>query len=1028
MSRFGTESDFELATIERLRHLGYGHRHGSLVDRKPQEVVLVDTLKESLRTRYPHLRSIDLTAAVNRITSPEGVEAVARNRHFHVNLLARGFELTLDKPLVVAEAQVPVWEGRTHAPRPEVMHIHPIDWERPERNVFEVVNQLAVTGMNERRFDLIVYVNGLPLVLFELKNPADDYTTVEGAINQIRNYTALVPALFDFNAFCVASDGANTRHGMWTSGDEHYGPWKSVDGRTIVSEKLDAMKTLIEGLFPKDRLLQYIRDFVAFEGGGSGEAAPVKKGAKYHQFFAVRFALERTLSAFGTDEQKIGVIWHTTGSGKSLSMAFLVGILRRHTALNNPTVVIQVDRNDLDDQLHDQFTVLKHLVGGVHHADGVDDLRALLSSGGGDVIFTTIEKFMRKPGEPTHPLLSERNNIIVIADEAHRSQYGFLEGYARSLRDALPRARRLGFTGTPVSLHDADTLAVFGDYIHTYDMRQSKEDGATVGIYYAPRQAALSLGAGVDAALMKITDAAAIPAAVVEQRKAKWAALALIAGAGPRLGMLAADLLAHFNERSRVLVGKAMVVCMTREICVKLYKALKALPQCPEIAVVMTGDLAKDPKEWSELGFITTKPQRDAIKKRMIDPENPLKIVIVCDMWLTGTDIPCLHTLYIDKPMQGHSIIQAISRVNRVFRDKPHGIIVDYIGVGEELRAASEKYRDGKGKGAPAANLDVEGLAVFLACLAAIRALYPPDLDPTGWRSLSPVQRDDHLIAAATYLLETDARRDAFLDAQIRLASAYLLAQHLGSAAAHTDDVLFCQGVRSLLRKTMPPPRPGKGVEKAVRDLLDEKIDSAPVVDLYKRAGIDTPDVSILDEAFLQTFKDRPHADLRLKLLIRLLQDDFHRRSLERKPNAKRFEELLQATLAKYHKRAIDAAAVVKAMVDLKTQADSGETRATALGLTAEEYAFYVAVEADVTNVYDEPMVRDLIHEVVRCIKSNVKVGWTEGHRDDVKATVSAAVKRVLRRSKIGPEDLDRLAVKLLAQAELLYANWPLAA
>ena len=566
-------------------------------------------------------------------------------------------------------------------------------------------------------------LNGLPLVLFELKNPYDPNPTVDHAFNQVKHYTHEIPQLFDYNALVVISDGVTTLHGTWTAPREWYAPWKSIDGVHVEPNTTGSMKALVEGLLPPDRLLSYIRDFILFEVAND---CITKKAARYHQYFAVQLAARKSLEIHrqGAD-RRIGIIWHTTGSGKSLSMVFLVGILRRHPDLENPTFLIQVDRNDLDDQLFDQFVAARSLVGDVRHADNVGQLRSALRTEGGEVILTTIEKFRLDEQETKHPVLSRRCNIFVIADEAHRSQYGFESGFAHYLDEALPNARRLGFTGTPISLSGADTVSIFGDVIHTYDIRQSQEDHATVPIFYDPRQINLKLGRNdLQAALQAILTGQEI--GNLERRKSAWSALAAAAGAKDRLARLALDLLTHFVDRTSTLQGKAMVVCMTRENCIRLYDALATLPGHPEMRVVMTGDLSKDPARWSEAGHLTTKVQRDTIKKRMLDPNDPLQIVIVCDMWLTGTDIPCLHTLYVDKPMQGHTMIQAISRVNRVFRDKPHGLIVDYIGIGDELRAATSQYTSGGGKGEPAPPIDERARPEFLRAFTISASVCQP--------------------------------------------------------------------------------------------------------------------------------------------------------------------------------------------------------------------------------------------------------------------------------------------------------------
>lgn len=1034
----GNESTFEAATVQRLHMLGYTYAYGPELDRDPAQVVLVGVLRDNLRARYPELSAVDIDTAIERITRPEGANTLHRNKAFHTEILTHGFELRIDLPMFLSDVgarSYPMFTGPTES---MVVHIHPIDWDHPEKNTFHVVNQLRIAGP-DRIPDIVVFVNGLPLVVFELKNPWDENANVDDAHNQLQHYGALCPRLFEFNAFCVASDGNDSLHGMWTSGLEWYAPWKSVDGEHVEAAKTGSMATLINGLFPKERLLAYIQHFILFE---IDKAGIVKKGAKYHQFFAVRAAVDRTLAAFRSDDRRIGVVWHTTGSGKSLSMAFLVGILRHHPALRGPAFVIQVDRTDLDDQLYDQFAVARHLVGAVQHAESVDQLRALLRTQGSEVIFTTIEKFALKRGpdgrlvETGHPLLSDRSNIIVIADEAHRSQYGFLNGFARYLGEALPNAKRLGFTGTPLSfggvkgsLASSETVEVFGDYIHTYDIRQAQEDGATVAIFYAPRKTNLHLKPGdIDKALADAATQEGVEGTELERKKSRWAALAELAGAEDRVQAVAADILKHYLERSATLAGKAMIVCMTRKNCVRLYDALTALPGCPEVKVVMTGDLKSDPKAWSEQGHITSKAQRDAIKKRMVDPDDPLKLVIVCDMWLTGTDIPCLHTLYVDKPMRGLNMIQAISRVNRVFRNKPHGLIVDYIGVGDELREASDTYRDGKGTGEPAPDIETRAVPLFLACLEAIRALLPEGGAWGAWRSLSPIEFEDLHTEVYAWLSEDDARRDAFVQAEHRLFNAWLLVRTLDVGRDSADEVLFHQRVRKQVLKTKPGTKVKRSLEEAVHDLVDDHVVSNGVVDIFALAGIKTPDISILDDRFLQTFKDRPHQDLRLKLLQKLLADELTRRAAQNLAQTRSFRALLEETIQRYHKRIIDAAAVVQAMVQIRAELDATDKRVAELGLTVEELAFYDAVRDNYATVYDEPFLRDLIHDVVLAVKGNLKVDWTEPHREDVKSSVKVAVKRVLKRRGVKQEDLEGLINTVLVQAAELWRDWPRAA
>ena len=884
----------------------------------------------------------------------------------------------------------------------------------------------------------MLYVNGLPLVLFELKNPYSEKPTVAEALNQVRHYTHEIPQIFDYNALVIVSDGVTTLHGMCTAPDEWFAPWKSINGHEVEPNTTGSMKALVEGLLPMDRLLEYIRDFIVFEVVNE---KITKKGARYHQFFAVRLAAAKAIETYrkrktlglAAADRRLGVIWHTTGSGKSLSMAFLVARLRRASELENPTFVIGVDRNDLDDQLHDQFVAARSLVRDVVQAESVDHLRELLATEGGEVIFTTIEKFQVKRSrvsggdqvsETEHPLLSPRANVILIADEAHRSQYGFAAGFARAVNRALPNALRLGFTGTPVSLRDADTVEVFGDVIHTYDIGQSQDDHATVPIYYEPRQVKLHLTKrGMDAALREALDGQRVED--LERRKGRRAALAAVARTKARVDALAADLLAHFLDRTATLRGKAMVVCMERENCVRLYEALTNLPGCPEVKIVMTGNLGVDPDEWSERGYLTTKAKRDEIKRRMVDPDDPLAMVVVCDMWLTGTDIPCLHTLYVDKPMEGHNMIQAISRVNRVFRDKPAGLIVDYIGIDDQLREATAQYTQGGGQGEIAPGIAEAAVPLFMDELAAIRVTLPAGHDFGAWRHLSRIELEDLYAVAYGCLADDDARRDQFLQCEARLTSAFLLVKHLDDCYGYADEVIFYQRVRQQINKAVVGRKPGHDVERAVRDLVDDSIEPEGVVDIFQAAGIELPDISILDEEFLQTFKDRPHENLRLALLQRLVEDEILARRRRNLTRARSFQALLEATLQNYHNRLIDAAEVVRAMLQIRCEMEDDEGWAKALGLSDEELAFYDAVAQNFVGLYDQSFLRDLIHDVVGTIKRNLKVDWTEPHRTDLKAAVQAAVKRTLRRRGVRAEDFDPFLAYILTQAEALYADWP---
>jgi type I restriction enzyme R subunit len=615
----------------------------------------------------------------------------------------------------------------------------------------------------------------------------------------------------------------------------------------------------------------------------------------------------------------------------------------------------------------------------------------------------------------------------VIADEAHRTQYGTDDGFARNLRDALPNARRIGFTGTPIRFAGKDTECVFGEVIHTYDIKQAQEDKATVPIYYAPRQVRLHLAKqDLGRALGEI--AAGYNAGDLERRKSQWAALAAAAGAKDRIEELARALLAHFRDRTATLAGKAMVVCMTRRNCVALYDALTALPGCPEVKVVMTGSLADDPPAWRAAGHLTTKEQRDAIKQRMTDPADPLKVVIVCDLRLTGTDIPCLHALYVDKPMRGHNMIQAIGRVNRVSSNKPHGLIVDYIGIGDDLREATAKYTAGGGTGNPAPSLDETARPEFVRRLDEVRALLPPDQPYATWRKLPKVVYDD--LGALVYgtLAEDDELREAFLKGEHLLSLSFLLVKHLDDCRPFADKVIFYQMIRKQFAKALPGARKPAALEAAVRDLVDESVESAGVVDIFRAAGIEKANLSILDDGFLQTFKDRPQENLRLKLLEQLMRDEIRRRQRQNLVQARSFQELLQATLQKYHNRLIDAAAVIRALLQMWQEMTGDDERARALDLAPDELAFYVAVAANYAEVYEPSFLRDLIHDVVQTLKRNLKADWTAEHRQQVHAQIRAAVRRVLQKRGVKPEHLEPITVRVMEQAAATFKDWPVLA
>jgi type I restriction enzyme R subunit len=1036
MPNQATESLFENTTLDRLKLLGYRTQYGGDIERDLHEVVLTDVLRGYLQRRYRHLPPQAVEQAIQFITAPQGVNLDRRNLAFQ-DMFRRGFILNYE-------------EDGEH--KSEHIYLADFEPEHLEQNDFLVVNQLTIQGgtgpeANTRRPDVIIYLNGLPLVLFELKSPWSEYADVAGAHNQIGHYVIDIPQLFNFNGFCIASDGNTTLHGVHSAGFHWFAPWKSIDGVTVEPNTTGSMKTLIEGLFPKERLLNYLRNFLLYEEVND---QLTKKGAKYHQFFAVNFAVEKVLQAIHSPEDKrAGVIWHTQGSGKSLEIVFLVGILRRWPGLN-PSIVLQVDRNDLDNQLYDSFVAARSLVGEVSQAETIDDLRAKLQTEGGEVVCTTIEKFALKEGERQHPLLSGRHNLIVIADEAHRTQYGLgsrlirtesglkiSQGFALNLRQALPHATFLGFTGTPIDLEDANTVQIFGDYIHVYDMQQAREDNAVVEILYEARHIPLRLeNQTIDTSLSALAEDAEVEATQLEEVKAKWAAIEKAAGTKERSAILARDLLNHFNTRQEGLKGKAMIVCMSRQNCVTLYNALTTHPDCPPIKIVMTGNLAEDPPEWNEAGHITTKAGREAIKEQFIDPDNPLKLVIVCDMWLTGFDAPCVNTLYVDKLMKGHNLMQAIARVNRIFYDKPGGLIVDYIGIGDRLREATQKYTNGGGRG----DLEKEAVAYFLHQLEVTRAHMPnpttqhlPTNAYASWRSLTNIQLEDLCSLCYGALAADDQLKEDFIGEEHRLSKAFSLIKHLPAGQANQEEVAFYQMVRLQLNKLTPQVKQGVNqLERAVRDLLDESIAAQPAIDIFSVAGLDKPNVSILDDKFLAGFDagESKQQDLQMRLLAKLLSDELYRRRRQNLARYRSFKETLDKALADYNSRTLEAQQVVAVMVEIRRQYEADEQRKADLNLDDEELAFYdVIALGQETGLHEsDEWIASLVRDVVVAVRKNLHVDWTKPHRSDVHAAVQAAVGQMLRKRGIKGEQFLFLRKRLMQQAEATYADWPLAA
>ncbi|MDO8793919.1 MAG: type I restriction endonuclease subunit R [Vicinamibacterales bacterium] len=1042
-SRGFTESLVEDAAIAWLEALGYTVLHGPSIaagepaaertDPDYRDVVLVDRLRQALVPLNPHLPAEALEDAYRKLTRPDAPSPVERNRAVH-RMLVDGVTVEYrrkDGSIAGAQAQV-------------------IDFDRPDNNDWLAVNQFTVAeGQHTRRPDVVLFVNGMPLAVIELKNPADENASIWTAFQQLQTYQAQIPALFTFNAALVVSDGVQARIGALGAGKEWFKPWRTIGGREDAAANLAELQVVLEGVFDKRRFLDLVRHFIVFEDFGGGKL--VKKMAGYHQFHAVNVAVEETLRAAqvqrvsetpgrweagrqpGGDpgDRRVGVVWHTQGSGKSLTMAFYAGRVILHPDMANPTIVVLTDRNDLDDQLFGTFARCHDLLHQppVQAADRAD-LRAKLSVASGGVVFTTIQKFFPEEKGDRHPVLSDRRNIVVIADEAHRSQYDFIDGFARHMHDALPKASFIGFTGTPIEKKDANTRAVFGDYISIYDIQRAVTDGATVPIYYESRLAKLELKPSerpkIDPEFEEATEGEEVERK--EKLKTRWAQMEAIVGAEHRVKLIARDLVAHFENRLAVMDGKAMVVCMSRRICVDLYREIVALRpdwQKPDdaegsIKVVMTGSAA-DPIEWQE--HIRNKPRREALAQRFRDPTDPFKIVIVRDMWLTGFDAPSLHTMYVDKPMRGHGLMQAIARVNRVFKDKPGGLVVDYLGLAQELREALATYTESGGTGNTAID-QAEAVALMQAKNEICRGLFH-GFDWSPWITGTPQQRLSLLPEAQQHILALEDGKDRLLRAVTELSQAFALAVPHEDALRIRDDVGFFQAVRAVLAKGAPGE--GRGDEEldfAIRQIVSNAVASDQVLDIFAAAGLKKPDISILSDDFLSEVRGMPQRNLAVELLRKLLSGEIKTRARKNAVQARSFAEMLEQTIRRYQNRAIEAAQVIEELVALAKEMREAGARGVALGLSEDEVAFYDALETNdsAVKVLGDATLKTIARELVTTVRANVTIDWTV--RENVRAKLRVLVKRILRKHGYPPDKQEKATKTVLEQAELLSEAW----
>ncbi|MFO7852634.1 MAG: type I restriction endonuclease subunit R [Bacteroidota bacterium] len=997
-----TESDIEQAAIEWLGDIGYSSIHGNEIERPLKEVLVDNRLALFLAKQYPHLPQNVINELISLITLNQGIDLDHRNRDFHLKL-TQGISYS--------------WIDKNDEEHFE--HIYPVDYRNPGNNEFLCVNQFPVEGKNNRRPDLIIFVNGIPLVVFEFKNPYDLSATVDSAFNQVQHYVKDIPQLFEYNAITVISDGTETLAGMYSSDREWFAPWKSVDGNTTIEDGF-ALHSLVNGLLIKERILFYIRNFIFHE---VHNGTLIKKGAKYHQFFGVSFAVENTRKAIRpAGDGRIGVIWHTQGAGKSMSMAIFTGILRQLPDLKNPSILVQVDRRDLDFQLYDNFVYARDLVGKVSHAKTTNELRELLAVDGGGVVFSTIEKFRLKNNdgqkEDKHPVLSERENIIVIADEAHRTQYGLLDGFAAFLRQALPNASFIGFTGTPVDLKDADTREVFGETIHIYDIKQAVDDKATVPIYYEPRLAKLHLAnEEIDEQAEELTSA--LPAD--EAQRLKWAAVEDAAGSDIRVHKVAEDILTHFLKRTEALPGKGMIVCMSRRNCVKMYDAITFLEGCPETAVVMTGNISSDPPDWNK--HIRTSDQMEAVKSRLKDPKDSLQLVIVRDMWLTGFDVPVVHTMYVDKIMQGHNLMQAIARVNRVFRDKPSGVIVDYIGIGDRLKDATRKYTRGGGKGDVTIDIN-EAFEQLKTELENAKRFFPKDCDYSHWRALSAGDKQLLVSHAVNAIISDDADAEDYLLAEKKVSALTSMVKSHPELQTVAPSILFIQHVGVAIRKIKHPVTPVRQTEEEIKGLIRRSIDSEEIVDIYSMAGIEKPDVSILNEEFLVGARESKsgHA-IKIEMLRQILNNEMTRRMPKNIVKYTSLKEQVDRIIDNYHKGIEDSYTTILELYERAKELQEEDKRTKELGLSEEELAFYDILAKHQDAIKDYQLIRELVTDITKAVRKNLQLDWFK--KENAKAAIRLAVKKQLR-GKVNIKELNAILAEIMEQAEGQYKEWPL--
>ena len=1064
-----TEDHIESFTIEQLQQSGWEHVHGVAIapggecqERETYEqVILVGRLRAAIARLNPNIPENYREQAIQKVLRIWSPDLLHNNETFH--------------QLLVEKVRIPYQQDgyeRSH-------EVALVDFGNIGNNQFLAVNQYTIVENNQnKRPDVLLFVNGIPLVVIELKNAADEQATLRKAFDQVQTYKATIPGLFTFNAICVISDGMECKAGSVTAGFSRYMAWKTADGRKEASRFKPQLETLLTGMLNPATLLDLVRNFIVFEKTkkeepktGITQVVTEKKLAAYHQYHAVNKAVQSAFQASGIHgDKRGGVVWHTQGSGKSLSMVFFAGKLIVSPEMQNPTIVVLTDRNDLDDQLFGTFAAARQLLRQEPvQAESRDQLKELLKVASGGIVFTTIQKFLPQDGATTYDTLSERRNIVVIADEAHRTQYGFeaklldekdavtkevigkriAYGFAKYMRDALPNATYIGFTGTPIEGTDVNTPAVFGQYVDVYDIAQAVADGATVRIYYESRLAKVNLDEEGKRLIREFDEELEQDEEVTEKQKAKakWTKLEAIVGNTDRVKNLARDIVTHFEARQTVFDGKGLVVAMSRRIAVDLYNEIIKIrpgwhdddPSKGVIKVVMTSSSADGPVISKHH---TTKQQRKNLSDRMKDPADPLKIVIVRDMWLTGFDVPCLHTMYIDKPMSGHTLMQAIARVNRVFRDKPGGLVVDYLGIASDLKKALSFYSDSGGKGDPALSQE-QAVAAMLEKLEVLQQMFAEDSSTRedilveepeayyenslkfNYRRFFRVNAREKLsiiLQAEEHILGLNEGKERFTREVSLLSQAFALSVPQEKAMEIKDEVAFFQAVRSRLVK-FEGTGTGKSdieIETAIKQIVDEALSSDTVIDIFDAAGIKKPDISILSDEFLLDVKGMKHQNLALELLKKILNDEIKTRAKTNLVKSRALLEMLESSIKRYQNNLLSTAEIIQELINIAKEIKAADAEGERLGLTTDEVAFYNALETNdsAVAVLGDITLREIAREIAEKVQANATIDWTI--RESARARLMVIVKRTLTKYGYPPDKQQKAIDTVLKQAELM--------